>query len=54
MITKIRYYEVGKGDFIYLDPPYNPTSKTASFTGYTNSGFKDKDQEELADIIQET
>ena len=41
-----------EGDFIYLDPPYNPESSTASFTGYTHSGFSDKDQKELADIFR--
>ena len=39
-------------DFIYLDPPYNPTSSTASFTDYTNTGFNDNDQKELADIFK--
>jgi DNA adenine methylase len=39
-------------DFIYLDPPYNPTSSTASFTDYTNTGFNDKDQKELADVFK--
>jgi DNA adenine methylase len=39
-------------DFIYLDPPYNPTSSTASFTNYTNTGFNDNDQKELADIFK--
>jgi DNA adenine methylase len=39
-------------DFIYLDPPYNPTSSTASFTDYTNTGFNDNDQKELADVFK--
>jgi DNA adenine methylase len=43
---------VRKDDFIYLDPPYNPTSRTARFTGYTKGGFKYKDQVELANIFK--
>lgn len=42
-----------EGDFIYLDPPYRPSSSTAYFTKYTDTGFNDKDQRDLANIFEE-
>jgi DNA adenine methylase len=39
----------GTADFVYLDPPYQPLTKTSSFTDYTPGGFSEKDQEELAE-----
>jgi DNA adenine methylase len=41
-----------KGDFIYLDPPYNPTNPTSNFTSYTEYGYDDHDQEQLASIFK--
>jgi DNA adenine methylase len=49
---KILLGKAKEGDFIYLDPPYNPTSSTAYFTKYTNTGFNYKDQEELAAVFR--
>ncbi len=38
---------IRKGAFVYFDPPYMPISSSASFTGYTASGFDEKEQIEL-------
>lgn len=43
--------EPRKGDFVYLDPPYVPLTKTADFTQYTKEGFGPKDQEKLRDTF---
>ncbi len=42
-----------KGDFVYLDPPYDPISETSNFTGYNESGFNRDSQLRLKIMCDE-
>jgi len=45
--------DAGKGDFVYLDPPYQPLSATAYFTSYTKHAFGEADQARLAEVLHD-
>ena len=42
-----------KGDFVYFDPPYDPVSNTASFTGYDVNGFDKEEQKRLKSVFDD-
>jgi len=39
-----------KEAFVYFDPPYDPVSKSANFTGYVQGGFGEADQIRLRNL----
>jgi DNA adenine methylase len=39
--------------FVYLDPPYQPISKTANFTNYSTFKWNEKEQENLKNLCVE-
>lgn len=46
------FSKVNENTFVYLDPPYRPISRTANFTTYVGTEFKDKEQNELAQFFK--
>ncbi|HCF29228.1 MAG TPA: DNA methyltransferase [Cyanobacteria bacterium UBA11049] len=42
-----------KGDFVYFDPPYDPVSDSASFTGYDINGFDREEQKRLRETFDD-
>ena len=41
-----------RGDFVYIDPPYDAIVRTESFTGYTRGAFGRDEQATLADYAR--
>ena len=44
--------KASKGDFVFLDPPYDPVGKYSDFKRYTKDFFYKDDHVELRDIFQ--
>jgi len=44
---------VKPGDLVYFDPPYDPISRTSSFTSYDKGSFGDENQRRLARVAED-
>lgn len=42
-----------RGDFVYIDPPYDPLSDTSSFTGYSLNSFDRDEQRRLKSVCDD-
>ena len=42
-----------EGDIVYLDPPYEPLSRTSNFNTYNSTGFSWSEQVRLSETIRE-
>jgi DNA adenine methylase len=42
-----------RGDFVYLDPPYDPVSNSAKFTKYHSNGFGRQEQVRLKEVFDD-
>jgi DNA adenine methylase len=45
-------HDAKKNDFVYFDPPYQPVSRTANFTSYTNRDFTYEDLQRLVEASE--
>ncbi len=45
--------DLPRGAFVYLDPPYDPISDTANFTGYSSGGFDRRQQQRLRECCDD-
>lgn len=43
---------ITKDSFVYFDPPYDPVSSSANFTGYVKNGFDKSEQYRLKDLCE--
>ncbi len=50
---KIFLNQISKGDFVYLDPPYDSEENIESFTSYQSNGFTRENQLELKNKCDE-